>query len=133
MLNKRTLKALQISTALPAAAANNNSSSLDSGTDNPGRTLSGVEILLEVPATPSLVDAKTIIYTFQDSADNSSWAAVPDLPTITSLGAGGVGAAAVERYFKPPITLRRYLRVNQAVLTAGGDSTAISSTLSFVE
>ncbi len=85
-----------------------------------------------MPATPSLVDAKTITYTFQDSADGVSYAAIADLPTVVSTGAGGAGAAAVERQFKIPTTARRYLAVNAAVLAAGGSNIAVSFKLSLV-
>jgi hypothetical protein len=129
MTNQRTLidANLQVVTALPAAGASALSTSLDTYGDNPGR-IPDVEIFLSVPATPSLVDAKTIIYTLQDSADNSSFATVADAPSYTSTGAGGVGAAALAKQFKVPIGTRRYLKMNAAVLAAGGDNTAISFT-----
>jgi hypothetical protein len=85
---------------------------------------------LTVPAVTALVDAKTIIYTFKDSADYSSFAAIAALATVTSTGAGGVGAAAVSQAVPLPVATRRYVRVNAAVLTAGGDNTAVSYTLS---
>ncbi|MEA3186221.1 MAG: hypothetical protein QOD99_51 [Chthoniobacter sp.] len=122
---------LVASIALPAAGAAANTAALNLGTTTPGR-VPRVELLVSVPATPSLVDAKTIIHTVQDSADGVTFAAVADLPTITQLGAGGVGAAAVSRQFKLPIGLKQYVRLNSAVLAAGGDNTAISATLALV-
>jgi hypothetical protein len=122
---------LTVSKALPAAGASASTDSLDLGTTTGGR-IPRVELRLKVPATPDLVDTKTIIYTFEDSADNSSFAAVADLPTVTSTGAGGVGAAAVERNFKLPIGIRKYVRVTAAVLAAGGSNIAVSFTLALV-
>ncbi len=133
MLNVRTLQDLnlQVTTALPAANANNNSASIDTAEVNPGR-VPGVELLMSMPATPSLVDAKTITLTLQDSADNATFNNVVDVPAQVVTGAGGVGAAALSYQFKLPIGLRRYVRLNAAVLAAGGDNTAISTTLAFV-
>jgi hypothetical protein len=133
--NKRTLRDanLSVSHALPAAAASNNTSAIDTAQDNSGRIdFPGVELLIELPATPSLVDAKTVTLTLKDSADNSSFSAVADVPAQVVTGGGGVGGAALAYQFKLPIGLRRYLRLDAAVLTAGGDNTAISYALSFV-
>lgn len=114
---------------LPAAGANVNGGSIDLGQTTANPINEKIEVELSVPATPSLVDAKTIIYSFQDSADNVTFVAIPELATLTSTGAGGVGAAAVLRNVKLPSSTRRYINVNAAVLAAGGDNTAISFTL----
>lgn len=133
MNNLRTLRDANLSKskALPAAAASNQSSAIDFTETNPGR-LEDVEILIELPATPNLVDAKTITLTVEDSADGTTFATVADIPAIVVTGAGGAGGTAVARRFAPPITLRRYIRLAQAVLTAGGDSTAVSGVVSLV-
>lgn len=114
--------------ALPAAAASASQTAIDLGCVTPDVSLENVELLLTVPAVPALVDAKTIIYTFEDSADNSSFAAIAELATVTSTGAASAGAAAVSRRVKLPASTRRYVRVTAAVLTAGGDNTAVSFT-----
>ena len=128
----RTLRdsRLVVTKALPAAAATNYSDVLDTNTLTPGR-IPHVELGLTVPATVSLVDAKTLTFVIQDSADGVTFAAVADLPPVVITGAGGVGADAVDRRFKLPITLRQYVRLSQTVLAAGGDNTALSSTLAF--
>jgi hypothetical protein len=122
---------LQVTTALPAAGANVNSAAIALNSATAGR-IECVELSLVVPAVPALVDAKTIIYTFKDSADGVTFAAIADLPTITSLGAGGVGDVAVNRRFKLPIGVRNFILVNAAVLAAGGDNTAVSFVLALV-
>ena len=135
MINKRTLRDLNLAktTALPAAGATANSASIDTAFENPGRIAEGPELLVELPATPSLADTKSITLTVQDSADNVTFAAVADLPVITvGPAAGGTGGAAVERQFKLPIGARRYLRLAAAVEAAGGANSAISSTVSVV-
>jgi hypothetical protein len=119
--------ALSVSKALPAAAANNDSDSIDLEQVYGGR-IENVELEISVPALPALVEAKTVTITIQDSADDSSFAAVTGLATFVITGAVGNGAAAVSRRIKlPPIT-RRYVRWNQAVLTGGGDNTGVSVT-----
>jgi len=119
---------LIVTRTLPAAGASNSSAAIDLATTTGGR-IPRVELGLEVPATPSLVDAKTITYTIEDSANNSSFAAVADIPAIVTTGAGGVGAAAVSRRFKLPIGVRQYLRLTVAVLAAGGDNTGVTASL----
>ena len=112
--------------ALPAAAATANGDSIDLGA---AASAEAIQFNLAVAAVPALVDAKTIIYTFQDSADNSSFAAIAELATVTSLGAGGVGAAAVNHNVYLPPSVRRYVRVSATVLAAGGDNTGVSFVL----
>jgi hypothetical protein len=118
--------------ALPAAAATNYGDSIDLLDSAPGIKLRNAQIEVALPATPSLVDAKTVTLTVQDSADNSTFAAIPTLSTIVATGASGAGAAAITRKFKLPEDARRYIRLKQDVLTAGGDNTAISTTLSVI-
>lgn len=115
--------------ALPAAGAAASSASIDLGQVLAESINEKIDVLLTVPAVPALVDAKTITYVFEDSADNAAFAAIPELASVVSLGAGGLGAAAVSRRVKLPPSTRRYLRVTATVLAAGGDSTAVSLTL----
>lgn len=118
--------------ALPAAAATNYSDALDLLDSAPGIKMRNAQIEVALPATPSLVDAKTVTLTLQDSADNSSFTDIPTLAPIVVTGASSAGAAAVTRLFKLPEDIRRYVRLKQAVLTAGGDNTAISTTTAYV-
>lgn len=126
--------ALIVTKALPAAGANHNSGTLDTGA--PRTTPNGVlaanagTIELVWPALPSLVDAKTVTFKVQDSADD---AAYPDLGLSWTLtGAGGVGVPAGSKRFVLPPDVRRYVQVNAAVAAAGGDSTAKSFTVAFL-
>ena len=134
MLNIRTLQDanLRVTKALPAAAAANFSDPIDMKTAIPGRVALPVELSVTLPATPALADAKTITLTVKDSPDNVTFSPVAELPAIVSTGAGGLGAAALDRRFKLPIALNRYVRLDAAVLAAGGDSTAVSATLALV-
>jgi hypothetical protein len=125
--------ALLITTkAFPAAAASNSHTGIDLGArTSPNGSFPG-EIDLEIswPALPALVDAKTITFTVQDSADNSSFTSLNITHVLT--GAGGLGVAAGTKRIRLPRAVRRYVNVLQAVLTAGGDSTALSSTVALV-
>lgn len=120
---------VQVTKALPAAAASNASDSIDLGHAYPGRSVEKLELVINLPATPSLADTKTATLTIEDSADNSSFAAVTGLSTVVATGAGGVGAAAIERRVKLPSGVRRYIRLAQAVQSAGGDNTGVSTTM----
>ena len=121
---------LTVTKALPAAGANNTSDSIDLGATAPGVSLENVDLVIEVPATPSLADTKSHTVKVQDSADNSSFADVAELSTLTRTGAGGAGAAASSRRVKLPPGIRRYVRFYQAVEGSGGDNTAVSAKMS---
>ncbi len=123
---------LLVSKALPAAAATNYSDAIDLGDQAPGLKLKSWQIEVAIPALPSLVDAKTYTGTLQDSADNSTFADLAPLAPIVLTGAGGAGVAATTKLFPLPKDIRRYLRLKNAVLTAGGDNTAKSVSLSMV-
>jgi len=116
--------------ALPAAGATAVTPSVDFGTVNLGPTGDEVEVEISRPATPSLVDAKTISDVLTDSADNVTFAAIVGGPAaIVTTGAGGVGAAVLLKRVRLPSSTRRYVRLESSVLTAGGDNTAIVSTM----
>jgi hypothetical protein len=123
---------LKVTKALPAAAATNTSDSIDLLDKSPGLKLRNAEIEVALPATPALVDAKTITLAIHDSADNSSFAAIPTLASVVATGASSAGAAAITRKFKLPESARRYIRLSQTVETGGGSNIAVSSTLSVV-
>jgi hypothetical protein len=124
--------ALTVSKALPAAGAANYTDPIDLGAENPGQLVNNFDALVELPATPALVEAKTVTLTLKDSADGETFAAIDALAAKVSTGASGGGAAAVSHRVKLPTTVRRYIRLDQAVLADGGDNTAVSGSLSLV-
>jgi hypothetical protein len=116
--------------ALPAAGAANAADSIDLDQVT-GGTLEAVEVVLEAPAVANLAAAKTITYTFKDSADGVTFAAIVELATVVQTGAAGTGGAdAVERRVRLPPGARRYIRADAAAEVGGGDNTAASYTLS---
>jgi hypothetical protein len=115
--------------ALPAAAATAYTDSLDLA-QTTVQSLEQIEFEIAVPALPALVEAKTVTISVQDSADNSSFAAVDPAITTVITGGTGNGAAAKTVRFRLPSQTRRYVRLSLVVLTAGGDNTGVSATLS---
>lgn len=115
--------------ALPAAAANNGSTVTGMDLSVSPRTgpLDGnAHFRITCPATPALVDAKSITWTWQDSADNSNWAAIPGVATHVTTGASSAGAAAFDVLRDIPKHTRRYVRCIAAVESAGGTNTGVS-------
>jgi len=129
MSNSRKIKDfnLTVTTALPAAAANADSDSIDMGSAG-SAALESIELEISIPATPDLTDDDTITLTVQDSADDSTFATVTELEPLVVTGAGGAGAAAASIKYRLPSSTRRYINVNAAVLTGGGDNTDVSYT-----
>lgn len=119
---------LLVTKVFPAAAANDNTGTID--LQVAGYKPEGMALQISWPALPNLADAKTIIFTIQDSADNNTFASLGITYTLT--GAGGVGVAAGSINFRLPAHTRRYVQVNRAVLVAGGDNTAGVNTVALV-
>lgn len=130
MSNSRKIKDfnLTVSTALPAAAADVDSASIDFASAG-SAALETVELEISIPATPDLTEDDTITLNIQDSADDSSFAAVEELEPIVVTGAGSAaGGPATTRKYRLPSSAKRYINVNAAVLTGGGDNTGVSFT-----
>lgn len=113
--------------ALPAAAANHNTDAIDLE-QTVGGQIEAIAFEVEVPALPALVEAKTVTLKVFDSADNSSFAAIDPLISTTIVGGVGNGAAAKSVRFRLPPTARRYVAINIAVETGGGNNTGVSLT-----
>lgn len=134
MLNIRTLidQNLAAEVNLPEAGASAVTPVIDTATTTPGR-LENVELLIELPATPDLVEAKDITLTLKDSADGENFAAIDEVAPIVVTGAAeAAGGSAVASRFKIPIACRRYLRLDAEVEAAGGSNTDILASFKFV-
>lgn len=117
--------ALKVTKALPAQTATANTDSIEIGYGVP----EPIQAQILLPATPSLANSQTITITFQDSADNSSFAAIPELATLVATGGGGVGAAAATRTVYLPPSVRKYVRASIVASATAGDNTAVTATL----
>ncbi|WP_395736282.1 Bbp16 family capsid cement protein [Prosthecobacter sp.] len=128
-IRRLTAPELKKTKAMPAAGATANGDSIDLGQDVLGPEADNIEVVVAHDACGSLADSKTITSTIQDSADNASFAALAGVPTVVSLGAGGVGDTAKSVRMKLPPGTRRYIRLSSTVQGSGGDNTASNSSI----
>jgi len=109
---------------LPAAAATNQSPTIDLGQVAGGAVPNDFEILITVPALANNTDsAKTTTLVLQDSADDSSYADTDPVITINIPGVTSTGSAARTVRVRVPSTVARYLQFTQTVPSGGGDNT----------
>ena len=120
-----------VTKAFPAANANNDSASIDLEALVGGR-FENVQVEVSVPATTALVADKDLTITIEDSADDSTFAAIPEIAPFVVTGEYGNGSAAAAFRVRLPPTARRYIRINQAVENSGGTITAQSGTLALI-
>ena len=122
--------------ALPAAASTTvNGASIDLGTTDPCAGPEHFEVKISVPAlnTTILPDTRTLTVTLQDSADNSTFAAIVGLSTFVITGAGGVGVATTStRYVRLPSVTARYIRASYVTGASTTDASAVSGTLALL-
>lgn len=112
---------------LPAAGATAYTPSIDIGT---GPHTDKIEGRIKIPATPDLADDKTITVTFQHSSDDGvsdAFVAIPELSTLVTTGAGGIGHIAAERAVRFPSNTEAYVRCKIDALAAAGDNTDIEA------
>ena len=117
-------------TALPPAGANATTAPLD--LEQPtADALESVSFEISVPATPGLVENKSIVLTAFDGATAADLAAiVPQIThTITGKATGGAPTVVV---FRLPPTARRFVAVNIAVESNGGNLTALDAVASLL-
>lgn len=145
--NHATLRDAQLTTtkAFPAAAASNNSASLEiGGGDDYGRR-KNLEVIVELPENTALVADKDITVKLQDSADDETFTDVALLGAVVVTGKTGNGMPdtdgpgyAVQEdgsiliAFPCPRGLKKHVRANVAVETGGGTLTALEYTVSVV-
>ena len=116
---------LQVVTALPAQNANSNTASIDLKVQD--YRPENVDVVLSIPATPSLASGQTLIAKLQQSTDNSTFTDVTAGADSTITG-GASGGAATDFHFRLPPDCARYIRFNIAMSATAGDNTAVSST-----
>lgn len=123
--NRRNLKdaLATVSKALPAANADNDTDEIYIGGEGPHRER--LKLLVEVPATPALVDGETITFTLENGASVAP-GGINALQTYTVTGANTPGADAVDFYFDISQGIGEYIQVNQAVSSSGGDNTGVT-------
>jgi len=123
---------LKATVALPAALSTTvYSDSFDLGTANQKLLRGEFEISAEALDTTALPNGETVTYGLQDSADDSTFAAVQDT-VLVQTGASGAGAAAATERIGIPSTLRRYVRVSAVTSSGTGDCSGSDLTFEFV-
>ena len=116
------------SVAIAAAAATAVTASIDLGRAAPA-ALEVVEVEMSIPILPALIDDKTVICSMEDSADNSTFAAL-DCGSLTATGTETPGTdAALTEKVRLPSDTRRYIRMTETTLVGAGDNTAVSVTM----
>lgn len=114
-------------TALPTGASTVNGASIDLGSVDPGLMGEQTRVYLAVPTlTGVLTGAHTETFTLQDSADDSSFAAIVGCDTVAALGSA---PGAIAKDWRLPPTTRRYIRASVLGGAAAEDCSAISMTL----
>jgi hypothetical protein len=114
---------LKVEAALPGTGATINYPAIDIGNTTLGVVTEQIEAVIAIPALPNLADTKTITFSFDDSDDNISFAAVKGSAVFVATGAGGAGAPAEDFRSRLPETTRQYVRIKAVVATTAGDST----------
>jgi hypothetical protein len=109
--------------ALPNGAATVNGTSIDMKCVN-GDFLSDLELRVEAPACTvgELADTQTITYNLQHSDDNASFVNI-SAALIVQTGAGGAGAAGQGVNVRPPLALKRFVRLQTVKTGASNAST----------
>ncbi|EFX60313.1 hypothetical protein DAPPUDRAFT_343453 [Daphnia pulex] len=136
-MNPRMKDALLVSTlaALPVGAASVTGNGVDLGHTAPGgQCLAQGEFLIEAPALPTgqLPDTKTITYDVIESVNSDMSSPVTVVAgIIVQTGAGGAGAAAATKRFRPATDAKRYYAL-KATGVATVSAAASSATMSFV-
>ena len=124
--------ALKVTKACPAANTNHNTATIDLKSTTAGAFADSVEVEIVIPALKNLANGKTLTVKLQDSADDSTYADIPELAAFIVTGADSKGSAAATRVIRLPSSAKRYLRANLAVATAGNDNTGKSVTVSLL-
>ena len=132
-IHTRRDAALTATKACPAAGANHNTATIDLKSTTAGAFADSVEIEIVIPALPSLAEGKTLTVKLQDSADDSTYADIPEIAAFVVTGAAAAaGSAVATRVIRLPSSAKRYLQANLAVAASGGDNTGKSVTVSLL-
>jgi hypothetical protein len=117
--------------ALPAgASATVNGASIDLNAVSPfipGNT--EFELVTPTVDQTMLPDTRTLTYTIEDSADDSSFAPLVVVSKSGQVGASNVGAAGATSRIALPSSVRRYIRLSIASGASVGNCSSVSATL----
>lgn len=112
-------------TAARTTAGTSYSTAIDTRAPSGVGDLAGrAKLFLAVPLISGLSDTKTVTFTVQDSADNSTFTDVAAYPAKVYTGASSAGAPAATYYFEWTSALKRYVRVSEVVVATPGSIVA---------
>ena len=118
-------------TAIGTAGSTVQSAAFDTGDNSDGFFPEAVELIVSVPACPSLAaPGVATSLTFTILADTASTPTTALPLTFTVAGTAGTGSAAVTKNFRLPGSTARYLAVQCAAGANAGNNSAISFTTS---
>jgi hypothetical protein len=128
----KTLKdaALKVTDPYPAQNTTKNFTAIDLEQVLPDVGAEHFEVLISTAAT-TCATGQTITFTIQDSADNSSFAAVAQCATLVLTGSSNATAATTRRW-RLPSNVRRYVRMSVVTSATTGDITAVSPVFELV-
>jgi len=107
--------------ALPNAAANNNTDSVDLGIEARNNIWQKARLQVDIPALSDHTNTSvTNLFTLQTSSDNGNWANTVPLIQVGVVGVASTGSAATSVQVPLPPNMSRYARFNQLVPTNGG-------------
>jgi hypothetical protein len=128
-LHSQRVKDATLITSVALAQAGANTPSIDLG-QVAGGLVEGVQLEVSIPVVAGITDAKVLTFTLQDSADNSTFAALDPAVTTTVVAAGGAGTPAKTVDIRLPANTRRYVRIAQtATATSGTFSGSVTTAL----
>lgn len=119
-----------VTRSLPAQNTNNNSTALDLEIAAPQFAGEYSEVEVVIPATTTAT-GQTITVTLQDSADNVSFAQIPECETLVLTGVSNATALTPRRW-RLPRSVRRYVRINIAMSATTGDQTMRTATFALL-
>lgn len=128
----KTLKdlSLKVTSAYPAQNTTKNFDSIDLEQVLGGVLPEHIEVQISTAAT-TCATGQTITFTIQDSADNSTFAAVEQCATLVLTGSSNA-TAATTRQWRLPSDVKRYIRMSVVTSAATGDITAVSPVFELV-
>lgn len=120
--NSRNLKdaTLSANVALPSGAATANTASIDLGSAEPYPVTESFRVLVSTTAATG-ANSKNINITLQDSADDTTFAAISELGTLTVTETGNAYPAGSMSVQLPP-GVGRYLRASATGEANGGNA-----------
>ena len=131
--NRQDANVTSAAIALPAASSTTvNSASIDlnsvAGAFHETVEFAVVSSSATLDST-ALPNGETIIYTIEQSTDDSTFTALNVISSVQMTGAGGVGDAANEDRWRAPSTVSRYIRLSSVTSGSSGDCSAATRQL----